>query len=410
MGTPLENERLRQAIFFYQASQKKKSGGGTLDGLTTTWRDKFTCVTQNKPREVLSAIVQHAQSGEVMLLHFMSDQNDDAHAVLITGCSEFDNGNYRVILYDPNTVRRDPDTLLDEGRSTTMDIELSPEEERFEIDTEGGSADFGKYNRLTLVDLDDVIKLTGPASEVPDADERLRYLYIELPRGQSLYLDIQNEGRIQFDGNQFTGDTELIKDIKFTSVATEGGKGSVEIALDAGKTVEVKTPDSKEMSVDVYNNDGFVSVDGKGMDSAVLSPNNGLTINGTNYSFKAYTSTKDTISDNETGLVSVSGEAKSQVKIQNPENAKVTVSSKEPITNIQAKSYVGVDSQEEAVPSSSSDFSFNSARTINADDQQLLGNATTFRSKALYIVCIAGIIILLCIAVRRIMIRRREKM
>lgn len=160
-----------------------------------------------------------------------------------------------------------------------------------------------------------------------------------------------SEGKIlSSNGETDVKVTMEVKDLKIIKSdlgdKTEGEEESIncKFTVDAGDNYTISNLGT-ETDVSIYNDNGYLSLMGKEIISADLTPGEEIIIKGgKNYSFTAVIDTDEKVADNETGLISVSAIADGIVTLQTSGDT-VKITSEDSVRNLEIESFVGNESK-----------------------------------------------------------------
>lgn len=160
-----------------------------------------------------------------------------------------------------------------------------------------------------------------------------------------------SDGKIlSSDGETDVKATMEVKDLKIIKSdlgdKTEGKEDSIncKFTVDAGDNYTISNLGT-ETDVSIYNDKGYLSLKGKEIISADLTPGEEIIINGgENYSFTAVTDMDEKVAHNEIGLISVSATADGTVIIQTFGDT-VKITSEEGVRDLEIESFVGNESK-----------------------------------------------------------------
>lgn len=336
MSYPTDDSKLLNTINYYQLSQFLSNGGKSDAAVSTTYNYGFISGFVNwlKGYDSISVflqkLVKQAESGHVALLGY--GYSGGGHAILVTGCS-FDKkqNKYEVQLYDMNSVY----SATDDGFFTSMTIDK--DFSAFKLVTPSGK-NITKDNFSNMFFLD-WRSMAGLIDGTTGNKLNSRQVMIDVPSYSSFTITGSNGAYLSYDGSKFSGTMKIYDVIN----AEDDNESHYIFYTDACEDYVVSQT-SGSVDVNISSLDDFVSLEGTGIEDATLSFDNGIEIEGNDYSFEAFLSTDNEIGDNENGLISVSGNAKDTVILEREDDS-VSVSSDTEIGNLSMSSYTGTQSR-----------------------------------------------------------------
>lgn len=330
---PCEDSKFLNEINYYQLSQALSNGGkedaavsiaynhGIFSGLVN-WLCDYDSVSV-----FLKKLVKYTSNDHVELLGISTSKG--GHAVLVTGC-EYDEEaeEYKVSVYDENTVS----SSSDNGKIAYMTIKKDFSAFSY-VDANGDTITNQTFSAIYFLDWS---KMAGSSSS---SGGNTNYVYIDVPMDKAFKVTDTDGNYISFDGSDVSGT------MKVYGVNTIDSEHESRIVIETDDT-DMLTLSNLDAGTDieVYNNDTYMAVNGTNISSAAMSFEDGISLKGTDYSFKAYISTKEEVSDGENGLVSISADAESDVHISSNENS-VTVDADEKLKNVESVTYIGTDTE-----------------------------------------------------------------
>lgn len=319
LALPCQDEKLLDAITFYQLSQFVDTGGDDFAAIESTTRPSFIEGLVNyrgkngELQDFLEAIVETPEDGSVRMLEYF--YSDSGHAILVIGATYDErNDRYIVKLYDENTVPRGKKGA-EEGIFTIMIVD--GDFSGFEIIGNDSKviADETTYTAMHLLDLDRLPKYGATAASAAGTlatEEESDSVTIELALNMPVEVTNSLGETLRYDGNRLSGDLEVID---ISTVA--GNQGSVlVIETTPSERLTFSSPGGT-LDASAYDAQGeFCSVSGEGIDAATVSWGESLAIRGDeSYELEAFLSTDRLVSDSETGLLSISGNASGEVSL-----------------------------------------------------------------------------------------------
>ena len=150
------------------------------------------------------------------------------------------------------------------------------------------------------------------------------------------------------------------------------------IDSDNESTIVIKTNQADSFSftkldanieIELFSSDKYMSLDCNNLDKATLSYNNGISLEGNNYSFTSFISTNGDVSENENGLASISASGTSNVDIS-VINKDVKIESENDLSNISTNIYIGNKTKGQNYSNNYSKFTVN----VDSDTNIELGD------------------------------------
>lgn len=319
LALPCQDEKLLDAITFYQLSQFVDTGGDDFAAIESTTRPSFIEGLVNyrgkngELQDFLEAIVETPEDGSVRMLEYF--YSDSGHAILVIGATYDErNDRYIVKLYDENTVPRGKKGA-EEGIFTIMIVD--GDFSGFEIIGNDSKviADETTYTAMHLLDLDRLPKYGATAASAAGTlatEEESDSVTIELALNMPVEVTNSLGETLRYDGNRLSGDLEVID---ISTVA--GNQGSVLVIETTPSERFTFSSPGGTLDASAYDAQGeFCSVSGEGIDAATVSWGESLAIRGDeSYELEAFLSTDRLVSDSETGLLSISGNASGEVSL-----------------------------------------------------------------------------------------------
>ncbi len=338
---PNENQKLRDAIHYYHMSEDLPSVG--QESITETWTMRFSfhqlgnVVKQADTLEhFLKTMVNSNYQQRVKVLSFIVYRagwwDVERHNILVTGTSyDINNNQYLVELYDENTVgSKNP-----KGSFITMTI---PD------DFSDFSFSYGKNgmytaNKKTLIEMR--LMDTAKVGELLyQADDQSNHSFITVSMKTPFTIRNDNNQTLSY-GPQGFGGTMTVYDMQFGG---DENNPFCKMEVDTGSNYYVSGMTDSEIDLTIYNSTSFQALEGQGISGAEFHLGKQLKIQGSDYSFKAYTSTDHMVSENEQDLVSVSGTATSDANVIQ-DGSKVKFETAAPASGLEVVAYRGVEAQ-----------------------------------------------------------------
>ena len=357
LALPNADNRLLNAIHTMYLSQLLKEEGGKKKAYLA----HINSVVPGKNPALpvfLGTMYDICARGGVYLFGYTavdSDGKDYSHAILAVGTEE-NEGEYLIHTYDENCISVP-------YKGVVKNLVIQKDTFDFELKCDIGLLTQDNYKDLYIVDLTKIFDLKGlykeqmgiekPVKAAEDSDETMT---IKFASDQS--IEIQNESgqTLTYDTEQITGDLEII-DIDYV-----GSEDNVYCRVEVPKYDHLEVTGSGLIDLDAYTNDDFLAIEGNGIDQAVLDMGSGIKLSGSDYQFKAFVST-DPISENENGLISLSGNAESDVYLRKA-GTDVEVITEGSVSDVVSESYEGVDVIKETYEHIDEDFAIAEDATI----------------------------------------------
>lgn len=276
----------------------------------------------------LKKLVNHIKKDHVLMLTYTEEGS--GHAVLVTGLHFDENTNtYQVQIYDENSA----DPFSDNGKFTTLTI--AKDFSTFTLEEPNGhKINNNNFSSLSFLDWESMKNIITPVSK-----DYKKATKIVFNAGNRFKIEDKDGNYLLYDGDIMKGNMP-IQD--FYTVEDLGDE--VKYVLTTEKTDSLKVSEiGTNLDMEVYNQEEFLSVSGKNIEQASLDMEKGITLKGSNYQFETFVSTSP-ISSKENGLISVSGNATSEVQVASVED-KVSISSDKEVTNVTTAAYTGTQSK-----------------------------------------------------------------
>lgn len=329
MPYPVNDKKLLNTIQYYQLSQNLENGGKKSAAVSAAYNNSIFSGLVNwlcnydSLSVFLKKLVNYASTDHVELLGFSTEHG--GHAVLVTGC-EYDSANeqYKVQIYDENSVSGG--ALA--GKFSYMTIKKDFSAFTY-TDANGENIENDTYKSIYFLDWNSLGNIVSKVKKTSSTHTKFDFLLDD-----DFKVANDNGEYIEYKDNKFKGNMNIYS---MDTVDTDNG---VHVIIETDKTKTATLSDlGTKVDMEVYNDDQFLALNGKNIAGAEMKLGEDIKVKGDDYSFKAYIST-DKIKDDETGLVSVSANAKSDAIIAKNEN-EVKVSSENMLTNLKSEDYVG---------------------------------------------------------------------
>ncbi len=174
-----------------------------------------------------------------------------------------------------------------------------------------------------------------------DDEEQNDSAYIEYDMSSSFVLTLDDGRNLVYEDCEFSGDIEVLS----RSVPLYGSEEQEYISYE---TIEIEnfpsisvTPLLGTVDITVFNSKGLVSIEGSNIDSAELSFDDGVTIEGTDYDFESYI-TADIYSGDELVMNSLSGHSSGTTHIHEQDGV-IVADNEQGIIPQEANTYIGVN-------------------------------------------------------------------
>lgn len=341
IGTPWNDTKFLNVIQYYQVSQLLEMGGSGYASKAKTVNDTNLSNQEydySNLRSFLKTLVSEASTGKVTVMGFSTA--DSGHAVVITGC-EYDksSGKYRVKIYDENTVGfkpADKPNLNVDGKFSYM--EISKDYRYFNWSEE--KLNNSTYIDMYILDLHKMKRLDGTVS-AGDYIDNVNHTYIVCSTADSFRIENDYGESLVFDGQGLSGDMDVYSFSTFENISADGEESSPSIKLEVDSSSSYSVSGMNDtLDVSVYNSEDYVALSGEKIEEADLSFDNGISIDGDNYTFSAFTNTEEEVKKDENNLVSISAKASGETKVE-VEGNKAVATSENTLTDVSVSNYVG---------------------------------------------------------------------
>ena len=332
---PCDNEKFLNTINYYYLSQFLTNGGtdsiavssvynyGIFSGLVNWACDKDSLSV------FLKKLVSYTSNNHVEMFTYSTDEG--GHAVLITGCEyDAENEQYRVTVYDENSVL----SSTDNGAFTYMTV--AKDFSSFSYCTPNGTEITDQsFRSLYFMDWSKMANLTSQVSTTQNTD----YVYIDFPIHKPFKATVSDGKYLVYDGEKFSGTLPIY------AVQSEYKDDESRITIGTSETGAVILSDlGTDTDIEISSKDSYMAIDVKNLQGATLSFQDGITLSGSAYSFQAYISTENDVKNNESGLVSIKGDANADVRISST-GENVILDSDGKVQNVSATSYIGTETK-----------------------------------------------------------------
>lgn len=254
------------------------------------------------------------------------------HAVLITGCTyNTVTQKYELSIYDENSVSLDAPL----GEFTTMYINKDFSGFAY---TEPDEITITQDAFITMAVHDwNVIDNISRSSWENTSETINNHVFLNLTLNEGFCIENDNGDYLSYDGEKFSGDMLIY------SVNPVVNDNSAEFIIETDYSTNFILKDiSDNIELSVYDDNDYMSLSGSEFDLAEFSFDDGLNIEGSDYSFEAYISVDQNVDTDENGLVCVAGIAASNVAITTQKSF-VEVKSEENLSEVSASSLIGSD-------------------------------------------------------------------
>ena len=330
ISKPSENKKFDNAINFYMLTQLIDGSSGIV---SLPWSSN-----EENLKEGLKSIVESTSENKAIGIGYRFYGNPEGHRIIGVHCDEEDS-KYIIKCYDMNSVG-----VSGEGSFTTL--EISKDYSKFNLITPDGSTlTKDNYARLSVGNFNKKLELKSSAFELTEVDKKHVKLHIKSG------TEIKNAaGEKLYYGDTISGDLKVY-DVNFASM-DESTSDIIEV--DASDYFIVKG-DKNKIDIAVGGDDGYYAVEGDNLDSATISLKDGVNLEGTDYTFKVYGQTENTIDGNEKGLVSIAGKASKSSKFTvDGEKLKGEIIEGGAFSDITYANYSGITNNEKHVDGTSS--------------------------------------------------------
>lgn len=344
LQAPRNDKKLKNMIQYYQISQLLPG----IDGITeTAYNTNDINFSKKSIQELFKDMIDLLKKGHTVSFGFSYPAKKtkdgktkwviEGHQILVTGYeydeSTADSEKYKITCYDENSCRIDND-----GKTNTMFLSEDLTEFKY-VDANRVEISNNNYTSLDIVDLDKYASaLNGSTKNTKrkNAVNSLNHAYISFKLDHDFKAVDENGKTLEYKDGKLSGDMKI-----YDANAIMQDEGS-KMIVETEDLSSVKFSDCSEgIDVNIYNNDDFQSLSGENIKSAEITLNDGMKIEGDDYSYKAYLMT-DKITDDEAGLVSISANAKDDVTLK-ASGKEVKATSDQTMTNIKTENLVGAN-------------------------------------------------------------------
>lgn len=317
---PREDPAFLEALSYYQLSQhlfKYMGHAGASGAITSTISDKFfdpdlslaSLGGVDELPEFLQSAVQEAEDGpKVMKFRFVGEDGENLeHAVLLMDAQKLIDGSWNIIVYDGNTVG------VDSPYGMYGHLRITSDFQHFDYEA-SHTFDETTYRYMSIIDTDrienpDISMLT--ASECSGATgstvlfDGARDVTLTDGRGRTLsYVEGKLSGNIPV--------------LDFATLA-DSSSGEIKLLLDASGPFTI-VGDGGEIDLIIGKSGYFYSIHATGVDNVEVNAERGLVATGSDITYKLFTGVDDA-GEGEFGLVSFTGTATENVRVQGGESS-----------------------------------------------------------------------------------------
>ncbi len=341
LGKPVDNEKYDDIVNYYMLSQFL-NWDRTCEHSCVNYRDEGT---QEALSDFLKELVTSVSGGKAKL--FCYGYSEGGHAILAVDSFTNSDGSYTVRMYDLNSYGvnggarfQDMTVKSDYSGFSYETVSSSPRQIEDEwrwmnfYDWDGmaemDSSDLNALGAVNAVNsvIDEMTMLSDVVSVQFDNDDSF-----ELTDGSGKVLIVDNgkvseESTIEISGLHYA----MLSDI------AEDSDVVVYIPVSSGYTLSGHNGD-KDVELSITSGDDYLAVDLDNFDSAALSFDEPVKVQGSSYEFEVTRQTANTIEGNEKGLVTISGKATADVSFTQTDEG-IKASSDEEITGVQTKSHI----------------------------------------------------------------------
>ena len=355
LGIPLKKKEKNsfgntfgEVIRYYQMSQYLGQGGREA-GVSTDNYDDIA--------DVMDEAINIAESGKVGLINAFDEED---HCIIFTKCLETSD-KYMLSLFDCNSIEAglsQDETKLeitDDGHYQTLVIPKDNESDSYIIDDTGKHIEVKKGY---VIDPSDIIRLDGsvPSNTTDDTEETT--ISVDTADNIGCEITLQDGKKVTIESGEITGGRDKISWVsrQVNARMDDSNASTITIDLPQQKYIAVKMmgDESADHAIMMVNDKGVASLSGQNISSAVITPGDGIEINGLDYSFEALTSTKEMISEDFCGMGSVSASTSGKVTVSNPQGNTLDITSDNTLNDVRVYSCgVASKKKEEAYATSS---------------------------------------------------------
>ena len=342
---PYLNKQFLDVIQYFQVSQMLSKGGRASAAISYTVNDenlKNQEYSYDNLRTFLQKLVKAASNGDVTLLGYSYDGG--GHAVLITGCTSDPTINsYRVKVFDENTVGSSSSGYFYEMiipfdyRSLSMTTNHRLNNGNFLV------LNNDSYSSMYILDWAKMKQLDGSAKgrEASVNDDTTNLVTLALSADDAMTLKNDNGESLSYDNGKLQGDMPIysVSTLDGAALGDEDTAPCYLFKVEKSDSFHITNADNN-VAVEVYDDNQFISLATKDIDSAVISLENGIEISGDNYSFNSFISTDEKVGKDENNLVCVSADANGDTTITKAEK-KVEISCEDVLKDVDLSNYVG---------------------------------------------------------------------
>lgn len=371
MPYPCDDKKLLNMIHYYHLSQNINKYAPSSNAISQTYSNgtfsnyyNLNC-KYDSMSIYLQKLVEYTLNDNVVPMTYVYKKYDKekgmivtpGHAVLLTNCNyDISSKKYIIEVYDVNSVN----TVNTNGIFGKLEINEDFTDFIYNM-PDGSCLAANNYINMTLVDIDKISTLQYGADtninsgySISNEDSFLsNRTKVKIQLQDKLTLMNDKGQNFTFDGENFSGnlpvysmETDYYDEYSFIIIETDNSTFFTVNDVGAG------------INIDLYNEIKYMTISVSNAEQAVFSlENNELTINGNDYDFEAYISVNQEVADNEKGLVSVTGDAKSDVTIS-ANNSFVSIKSDDLIENVTTASLIGTEVYEVTQEEAASEFDF----------------------------------------------------
>ena len=326
---PIDNEYFRDVLNYYYLIQYcipevAYKLGKHVSINTKNFQENMDVKGSLEIDKFLSELVKDskeaAKNHKVLQLNYsyLGADGVGGHSILITGYKHYKNLKYYALrLYDMNNFKRVPMIISDNFETFSF------------IDGLDDVINTNTYRSMWYTDPINYLDF----SHLNSQKNAENYTHLCFSSDSSFKITSDTGLSLTYENNEFSGDLPLFsldyidKEIK------------IKTAYCSSYKIE---PISRDIDINIYDNDHFKAVVGNNIESIDVSIPGDMKLNGNIYIFKAYASVEEMLDEKESGMGSIFAKGKGEVVIHPAQNT-VEATSKKPMSGIETAVYQGVD-------------------------------------------------------------------
>ena len=280
--------------------------------------------------EYLESLCDETKDYNTVIFCYGIPGTNGGHAILALNSEDNEDGTHKIKLYDMNSYDGNG------GKYSYMNVSSDFKSFSF-TDGNGKNISQDNYTWLETEDWDKMKLLKDDTASVTDLKSAGGNSRATITMAKNSTITNEEGKWLKFENGKLSGDMKMygINPIS----ADENSLFMIYVDDSAKFTVE-----GSALNVSVGSDKGYMSVEGDGLTKVTFSYGDGIQIEGSDYSFKAYMQTDNNVTDSQKGLASVEGKGSGNVMVKK-DGKNVTAAGT--ISDVTATNYIGMDKYEE---------------------------------------------------------------